>query len=237
MPKSKKPRKKGKFGRKAKATAFFIKNSHNLEAVCDRIEKAEKDFESFTKGADKIRFLSGFSEEKLRTAQISDFFALEKFKTTMNIDDITKVSETLAIAVLLTDLLDLEPSNHKELNDVLQFGCFSCVTVLRLRVYGSGSIPDANLTPIHDAINAAQELITYAFEHNRDLLYKARRANKEACEGEVAIRRDQRVLGKYWATVREWAEKDLQRERDDPNSPFKIPTIKAPKEWAINPYA
>lgn len=231
MPKSKKPRKKGQFGRKSKATSFFVKHYKNLDAVSDRIEKAEKDFASFAKGADKINFLCSYTSEKLRNSQIRDFIALDRLPSTYNPQDVRQVASTITIAILLTDLIDLTPESHAECNQALQFGLYMSVMALRMRAYDK-QLPEANLQPIHDALNVAQDLICWAFDNDRAKLLTARRANNEAREGLAAIRRDQRTLGKYWERVREWAQADLEHfSKTNPELMPPINTIHAPASW------
>lgn len=222
MPRSQKPRKRGRIGRKEAGVRKLIKNPtpETLEAV---MASTEGIFRKEKIGRSKIlQLMQTVDGEFLTDAHLREAFALERIAKTKDVSDFNKVTSSLAIATLLTDKLDLTPECYKEYNDVLSFACFMVVQIVRLRNFGH-EVPEANLDVVADGLAAAQELSRYAYTHNRKDWLDVINYNRWTTEGEEALARDKRVLGKYWERVLEWHIADEARFANDDTRIFRLP--------------
>ncbi len=187
----------------------------------------------------RLMFLTSYSTPTMVTEHVRQLLDVDLLASGDSPEHIRRVSGAISVAILLTDKLGYDYATHRRLNDVLQWGAFSCFTLLRLRAFSTVPLTDANVIPIHDALVVAQEVMTDAFHTNKEWLWECACKNNEALDGMAAIRRDQRVLGKHWETMIRQARADVEREKKNPNGFYKLEFIDIPpsQEGLFNPYA
>lgn len=90
--------------------------------------------------------------------------------------------------------------------DDIQHAAFMTVVCARLRNHGK-EIPPANLEPVKHGLIVAQELMEYAYEHERQALINVLKHNTHETLAETPGL-ERVILGKHYEQVRQWEIED-----------------------------
>lgn len=99
---------------------------------------------------------------------------------------------------------------EQDLMDDIQHAAFMTVVCARLRNHGK-EIPPANLEPVKHGLIVAQELMEYAYEHERQALINVLKHNTHENIAENPGLREVHerfILGKHYEQVRQWELED-----------------------------
>lgn len=97
----------------------------------------------------------------------------------------------------------------------IQHAAFMTVVCARLRNHGK-EIPPANLEPVKHGLIVAQELMEYAYEHERQALINVLKHNTHETLDETPGLREAHerfILGRHYETVRGWELEDDSLEK------------------------
>ena len=135
------------------------------------------------------------------------FFALERWPTTTDYSDFNQISSTLMLGALCHKCLGVA---EQDLLEDIQHAAFMTVVCARLRNHGK-EIPPANLEPVKHGLIVAQELMEYAYEHERQALINVLKHNTHETLDETPGLREAHerfILGKHYEQVRQWELED-----------------------------
>lgn len=135
------------------------------------------------------------------------FFALERWPTTNDYADFNQISSTLMLGALCHKCLGVQ---EQDLMDDIQHAAFMTVFCARLRNHGK-EIPPANLEPVKHGLIVAQELMEYAYEHERQALINVLKHNTHGNIREtpgLLEAHERFILGKHYEQVRQWELED-----------------------------
>lgn len=135
------------------------------------------------------------------------FFALERWPTTTDYSDFNQISSTLMLGALCHKCLGVQ---EQDLMDDIQHAAFMTVVCARLRNHGK-EIPPANLEPVKHGLIVAQQLMEYAYEHERQALINVLKHNTHENIAENPGLREAHerfILGKHYEQVRQWELED-----------------------------
>lgn len=135
------------------------------------------------------------------------FFALERWPTTTDYSDFNQISSTLMLGALCHKCLGVA---EQDLLEDIQHAAFMTVVCARLRNHGQ-TIPAANLEPVKHGLIVAQELMEYAYEHERQALINVLKHNTHETLAETPGLREAHerfILGKHYEQVRQWEIED-----------------------------
>lgn len=90
--------------------------------------------------------------------------------------------------------------------DDIQHAAFMTVVCARLRNHGKEILP-ANLEPVKHGLIVAQELMEYAYEHERQALINVLKHNTHETLAET-LGLERVILGKHYEQVRQWEIED-----------------------------
>lgn len=131
------------------------------------------------------------------------FFALERWPTTNDYADFNQISSTLILGALCHKCLGVQ---EQDLMDDIQHAAFMTVVCARLRNHGKEILP-ANLEPVKHGLIVAQELMEYAYEHERQALINVLKHNTHETLAETPGL-ERVILGKHYEQVRQWEIED-----------------------------
>lgn len=104
---------------------------------------------------------------------------------------------------------------EQDLLEDIQHAAFMTVVCARLRNHGK-EIPPANLEPVKHGLIVAQELMEYAYEHERQALINVLKHNTHENIAEnpgLHEAHERFILGKHYDTVRRWGLEDDSLEK------------------------
>lgn len=157
---------------------------------------------------EQLGWLLGFQEkDSLLEAFTLSFFALERWPTTNDYADFNQISSTLMLGALCHKCLGVQ---EQDLMDDIQHAAFMTVVCARLRNHGQ-TIPAANLEPVKHGLIVAQELMEYAYEHERQALINVLKHNTHGNIREtpgLLEAHERFILGKHYEQVRQWELED-----------------------------
>ena len=133
--------------------------------------------------------------------------ALERWPTTTDYSDFNQISSTLMLGALCHKCLGVA---EQDLLEDIQHAAFMTVVCARLRNHGQ-TIPAANLEPVKHGLIVAQELMEYAYEHERQALINVLKHNTHETLAETPGLREAHerfILGKHYEQVRQWEIED-----------------------------
>lgn len=227
MPKSKKPRKKGNYGREQAARrkweAGNFKSVEDARATFRIVDEARRRRRG---GCAQIGFMLNLAnKERLIEDFTSAFFALDRWPTTRSFDDFNCVSSNLMLGLLCHKCLGVEEKSYvKE----IQHAAFIAVVCVRLRNRRE-PIPQANLDIVRHGLVLAQELLEYTYEHHRAELIHVLRHNDAVnvyhTKG-LTEAHERFILGDRYNTVKQWelVDDNLQRVgAPDPDQKLPLP--------------
>lgn len=152
--------------------------------------------------------LLGFQEkDSLLEAFTLSFFALERWPTTTDYSDFNQISSTLMLGALCHKCLGVV---EQDLLEDIQHAAFMTVVCARLRNHRK-PIPPANLEPVKHGLIVAQDLMEYAYEHERQALINVLKHNTHETLDETPGLREAHerfILGKHYEQVRQWELED-----------------------------
>lgn len=210
MPVSKKPRKKGQRARDLAVRKKFVRGKFkDADDARRTIASLERQKTRQRRRCEQLGWLLGFQEkDSLLEAFTLSFFALERWPTTTDYSDFNQISSTLMLGALCHKCLGVA---EQDLLEDIQHAAFMTVVCARLRNHGK-EIPPANLEPVvkHGLI-VAQELMEYAYEHERQALINVLKHNTHETLDETPGLREAHerfILGKHYEQVRQWELED-----------------------------
>lgn len=181
MPRSKQPRKKGKrtMGRALKYSPLVF---------------------PLTKA---WAFLQTTDSKCITKAQFRELLAVERLATTNDENDYSMVGSALTIAALLTKRLDLTDECAHKFMATFTHGGYMLETIVRLRARRE-EVPQGNIEVVRDAVTTAQELIEYAYNHDRQAYVDCLHQNRNTVSREACEARERFMLGKFYDKVQAW---------------------------------
>ena len=209
MPVSKKPRKKGQRARDLAIRKKFAQGKFkDADDARRTIASLENQRTRQRRRCEQLGWLLGFQEKDyLLEAFTLSFFALERWPTTNDYADFNQISSTLMLGALCHKCLGVA---EKDLLEDIQHAAFMTVVCARLRNHGQ-TIPAANLEPVKHGIIVAQELMEYAYEHERQALINVLKHNTHGNIREtpgLLEAHERFILGKHYEQVRQWELED-----------------------------
>lgn len=157
---------------------------------------------------EQLGWLLGFQEkDSLLEAFTLSFYALERWPTTNDYADFNQISSSLMLGALCHKALGVQ---EQDLMDDIQHAAFMTVTCARLRNHGK-EIPPANLEPVKHGLIVAQQLMEYAYEHERQALINVLKHNTHENIAENPGLREAHerfILGRHYEQVRQWELED-----------------------------
>lgn len=157
---------------------------------------------------EQLGWLLGFQEkDSLLEAFTLSFYALERWPTTNDYADFNQISSSLMLGALCHKCLGVQ---EQDLMDDIQHAAFMPVTCARLRNHGE-KIPPANLEPVKHGLIVAQQLMEYAYEHERQALINVLKHNTHENIAENPGLREAHerfILGRHYEQVRQWELED-----------------------------
>ena len=143
---------------------------------------------------EQLGWLLGFQEkDSLLEAFTLSFFALERWPTTTDYSDFNQISSTLMLGALCHKCLGVQ---EQDLMDDIQHAAFMTVVCARLRNHGK-EIPPANLEPVKHGLIVAQQLMEYAYEHERQALINVLKHNTHENIAETSASFSASTTSKY----------------------------------------
>ena len=214
MPVSRKPRKKGRRGHEIDARKKLINGKFkNLDDARKAIKEVESSRKRRRQQCTQLGYMLCFTEkEALIDAFTLSFFALERWPTTTDCSDFNQISSTLMLGALCHKCLGVA---EQDLLEDIQHAAFMTVVCARLRNHGK-EIPPANLEPVKHGLIVAQELMEYAYEHERQALINVLKHNTHETLDETPGLREAHerfILGRHYETVRGWELEDDSLEK------------------------
>lgn len=205
MPTSKKPRKKGRHGminrKLAKAKKMMSLPDEQLESLADDLEKeawrrtlARRNYEWMSVMLDHEDLIEGFTRAQ---------HSLDKFRETDEIFDYNIVCSSLMLGAMVHRRLGVEEKTWLE--DIRR-GAFETVYAYKLRGEHQ-QIPDGNLRLIGIGLDAAQDLIDYAFTHDPQALKEVLIKNDPLytrLHPEEFDDRERFIMGDRYELVKSW---------------------------------
>lgn len=190
MPVSKKPRKKGQRARDLAVRKKFVQGKFkDADDARRTIASLEHQKTRQRRRCEQLGWLLGFQEkDSLLEAFTLSFFAL--------------CHKCLGVA-------------EQDLLEDIQHAAFMTVVCARLRNHGK-EIPPANLEPVKHGLIVAQELMEYAYEHERQALINVLKHNTHETLDETPGLREAHerfILGRHCETVRGWELEDDSLEK------------------------
>lgn len=209
MPVSKKPRKKGQRAKDLAMRKKFVRGQFKDADDARRIIKSlETQRTRQRRRCEQLGWLLGFQEkDSLLEAFTLSFYALERWPTTNDYADFNQISSSLMLGALCHKCLGVQ---EQDLMDDIQHAAFMTVTCARLRNHGK-EIPPANLEPVKHGLIVAQQLMEYAYEHERQALINVLKHNTHEHLAETPGLREAHerfILGRYYEQVRQWELED-----------------------------
>ena len=209
MPVSKKPRKKGQRARDLAVRKKFVKGRFkDVDDARRTIASLEKQRARKSRQCEQLGWFLGFQEKhSLLEAFTLSFFALERWPTTTDYSDFNQISSSLMLGALCHKALGVQ---EQDLMDDIQHAAFMTVVCARLRNHGQ-EIPPANLEPVKHGLIVAQELMEYAYEHDRQSLINVLKHNTHGNIREtpgLLEAHERFILGKHYEQVRQWEIED-----------------------------
>mgnify|MGYP005915400581 CR=1 FL=1 len=209
MPVSKKPRKKGQRARDLAVRKKFIRGQFkDADDARRTIASIEDQRRRQRKRCEQLGWFLGFQEkDSLLNAFTLSFFALERWPTTTDYSDFNQISSSLMLGALCHKALGVAET---ELMDDIQHAAFMTVVCARLRNHGK-EIPPANLEPVKHGLIVAQELMEYAYDHERQALINVLKHNthENIHDTPGLLEAHERfILGKHYEQVRQWEIED-----------------------------
>lgn len=215
MPRSKRPRKQGKHGRKMKAMATLRSRQASPEEREKAVERFKKEHYEHAKGralignrialADRDRIVSTF---------VKCMFRVEELDTTMNFEDFRLTGSCLGIAGSMTHALGLENECAARLHADIAAGTFNLIRVMRLRNYQE-EVPRATIEAVKAGLVAAQELCLWAWDNDRATLENALELDALEPDDALAEQRVAFILGPdRYALLQEWNRLDAKHFKD-----------------------
>lgn len=214
MPVSKKPRKKGQRARDLAVRKKFVQGKFkDADDARRTIASLEHQKTRQRRRCEQLGWLLGFQEkDSLLEAFTLSFFALERWPTTTDYSDFNQISSTLMLGALCHKCLGVA---EQDLLEDIQHAAFMTVVCARLRNHGK-EIPPANLEPVKHGLIVAQELMEYAYEHERQALINVLKHNTHETLDETPGLREAHerfILGRHYETVRGWELEDDSLEK------------------------
>lgn len=205
MPTSKKPRKKGRHGqivaasRKLLAKKFkdkddAVRTIKLLDEASARDTLARRKYEWMSAMLDKEDLIEGFTRAHT---------SLNRLPTTKDRKDFNIVSSSLMLGAMCHMRLGVEEQSW--MTDIRRatFGIVSA-----LRIFKSGqAVPEANLPLIREGLNAAQDLIEFAFDNDPQALKEVLIKNDPVytdMHPEETEARERFILGDRYDQVASW---------------------------------
>ena len=209
MPVSKKPRKKGQRAKDLAMRKKFVKGKFkDADDARRTIKSLETQRTRQRRLCEQLGWLLGFQEkDSLLEAFTLSFYALERWPTTNDYADFNQISSSLMLGALCHKALGVQ---EQDLMDDIQHAAFMTVTCARLRNHGK-EIPPANLEPVKHGLIVAQQLMEYAYEHERQALINVLKHNTHENIAENPGLREAHerfILGKHYEQVRQWELED-----------------------------
>lgn len=209
MPKSKKPRKKGQRALDLAVRKKILRGKFkDADDVRRTIACLERQKTRQRRRCEQLGWLLGFQEkDSLLEAFTLSFYALERWPTTTDYADFNQVSSTLMLGALCHKCLGVA---EQDLLDDIQHAAFMAVVCARLRNRGQ-TIPAANLEPVKHGLIVAQELMEYAYEHERQALINVLKHNTHENLAEtqgLSEAHERFILGSHYEQVRKWELED-----------------------------
>lgn len=209
MPVSKKTRKKGQRARDLAVRKKFAQGKFkDADDARRTIASLEHQKTRQRRRCEQLGWLLGFQEkDSLLEAFTLSFFALERWPTTNDYADFNQISSTLMLGALCHKCLGVQ---EQDLMDDIQHAAFMTVVCARLRNHGQ-TIPAANLEPVKHGLIVAQELMEYAYEHERQALINVLKHNTHGNIREtpgLLEAHERFILGKHYEQVRQWELED-----------------------------
>lgn len=214
MPVSKKPRKKGQRARDLAVRKKFVRGKFkDADDARRTIASLERQKTRQRRRCEQLGWLLGFQEkDSLLEAFTLSFFALERWPTTTDYSDFNQISSTLMLGALCHKCLGVV---EQDLLEDIQHAAFMTVVCARLRNHRK-PIPPANLEPVKHGLIVAQELMEYAYEHERQALINVLKHNTHETLDETPGLREAHerfILGRHYETVRGWELEDDSLEK------------------------
>lgn len=210
MPKSQKPRKKGKRGRVFddvhRAERHAYKTPEEARRLHARLWRANESIKAKRKRASWLTVLVDDSE--LQEAFIRAAYALERWPTTTDRKDFNDVASNLMLGAMIHNALNVA---EKEYLTEIQFGAYMSALCSRMR-FELKPIPDANLQAVRAALEIAQDLMRYACDNERATFLRVLKENDKDWlrdHPELIEVRERYLLGRYYDTVKSWELHEL----------------------------
>ena len=209
MPKSQKPRKKGQRAKDLAMRKKFVQGKFkDADDARRTIKSLETQRTRQRRRCEQLGWLLGFQEkDSLLEAFTLSFYALERWPTTNDYADFNQISSSLMLGALCHKALGVQ---EQDLMDDIQHAAFMTVTCARLRNHGK-EIPPANLEPVKHGLIVAQQLMEYAYEHERQALINVLKHNTHENIAENPGLREAHerfILGRHYEQVRQWELED-----------------------------
>lgn len=209
MPTSKKPRKKGRHGREADALRKWRREKFaSVEDARASLRVLEESRLKRRPGVAQIHFMLQLADkEELLESFTKAYFCLEKWPTTDRFEDFDRVSSSLMLGILCHKRMGV--LEHDLLSD-MQHAAFMCVVCVRLRNFGK-PVPPQNLEAVRRGLTVSQELMEYAYEHDRQAFIDVLKHNDADHVGRTPGLLDQHerlILGQNYDRVQEWEKED-----------------------------
>lgn len=168
MPCSKKPRKRGLHGKRQTALKLVSKGTFKSDAQKREALKTLRDQErSISNGVSLFAWMNDLSDpETLLKKFATAYFALRRWKETIDPEDINCVTRLLTIGGLCHKEMDVY---GEHLFREIQNACFQSIICIQFRNQNK-EIPDANIDAIHVGLRTAEALIEFTNEHDHGRL-------------------------------------------------------------------
>lgn len=208
MPKSKKPRKSGKFGRVNAACKKWTRSKFkSVEDAMQCVRALDEAGYLKSRGEQKMQFMLALRDSEMLTdAFLKAQLALRRWPTTTEYEDFNRVASSLMLGALVHHRLGVA---EKELLDEIQFAAYMSVVCVRLRNFEK-DIPEANLRIVSRGLDISQELMTLARETDPQALVEVLMYNEKdhVSRAGLKVANEKALLGKYYDTVAEWEARD-----------------------------
>lgn len=205
MPKSKKPRKSGKYGminrKLAQAAKLKSLDDATVERLADDLEKeacrralARRRYEWMAVLLDHEDLIEGFTRAHN---------SLKKLPSTTEVFDFNIICSSLMLGAMVHRRLGVEEASW--LTDIRR-AAFGTVNAYRIRGLNQ-DLPEANLNMISIGLTAAQDLIEYAFKEDPQALKEVLLKNDPLytrAHPEENEERERFILGDKYELVRSW---------------------------------
>ena len=207
MPGNKKPRKNKQCrqARFSKAIRKLVRNEFkNKDDVAKTLKYIDNVHQQRFLAESKITWMTSLLDrDKILSAFVRSQLALKSLPTTKNVDDFNLISSSLMLGALCHQVMGVE---ENELMTEIRRSAFAISTAYRLWLEGK-PVPEANLPGIGYGLDAAQDLIEYAFDNDPSALKEVLIKNDpHYCQlhPEETEARERFILGDRYDEVAAW---------------------------------